>query len=60
MSLIVEEWKRERNEIISALRLAKASYISNMFEEVKNTTMYWKLLKKAANPTRPKTIGPLK
>ena len=42
------------------LRLAKASYFSNMFDEVKNTTMYWKLLKKATNPTQPKTIGPLK
>ena len=31
-----------------------------MFDEVKNTTMYWSLLKKARNPTRPKTIGPLK
>ena len=31
-----------------------------MFDEVKNTTMYGKLLKKATNPTRPKTMGPLK
>ena len=31
-----------------------------MFDEVKNTAMYWKLLKTATNPTRPKTIGPLK
>ena len=52
-SLIVEEQKRERNEIISGLRLAKASNISNMFDEVKNTTMYSNLLKKATNPTRP-------
>ena len=42
------------------MRKAKASYFSNMFDEVKNTTMYWKLLKKATNPTRAKIIGPLK
>ena len=42
------------------LRLVKASYFSNMFDEVKNTSMYWKLLKKATNPTQPKTIGPSK
>ena len=42
------------------MRKAKASYFSNMFDEVKNRTMYWKLLKKATNPTRAKIIGPLK
>ena len=31
-----------------------------MFDEVKNTTMYRNLLKKATNRTPPKTIGPLK
>ena len=31
-----------------------------MFDQVKNKTTYWKLLKKATNPTQPKTIGPLK
>ena len=55
-----QEYKRARNEVTSALRIAKASYFSNMFDEVKNTTMYWKLLKKATNPTRAKIIGPLK
>ena len=55
-----QRYKRARNEVTSALRLAKACYFSKMFDEVKNTTMYWKLLKKATNPTRPKTIGPLK
>ena len=58
--LLWQEYKRARNEVTSALRLAKASYFFNMFDEVKNTTMYWKLLKKATNPTQPKTIGPLK
>ena len=54
--LLWQEYKRARNEVTSALRLAKASYFSNMFHEVKNTTMYWKLLKKATiNPTQPKT-----
>ena len=58
--LLWQEYKRARNEVTSALRQAKASYFSNMFVEVKNTTMYWKLLKKATNPTQPKTISPLK
>ena len=31
-----------------------------MFDEVKNTTVYCKLLKKATNPSQPKTISPLK
>ena len=43
------KYKRARNEVTSALRLAKASYFSKMFDEVKNTTMYWKLLKKIKN-----------
>ena len=55
-----QEYKRARNEVTSALRLAKASYFSNMFDEVKNTTAYWKLLNKATNPTLRKSIGPLK
>ena len=58
--LLWQEYKRARNEVTSALRQAKASYFFNMFVEVKNTTMYWKLLKKATNPTQPKTISPLK
>ena len=58
--ILWQEYKRTRNEVTSALRIAKASYFSNMFDEVKNTTTYWKLLKKATNPTRAKTIGPLK
>ena len=59
--LLWQEYKGARNEVTSALRQAKASYFSNMFDEVKNTTMYWKLLKKATlNPTQPKTISPLK
>ena len=58
--LLWQEYKRARNEVTSTLRLAKASYSSKMFDEVKNTTIYWKLLKKATNPTQPKTIGPLK
>ena len=58
--ILWQEYKRARNEVTSALRIAKANYFSNMFDEVKNTTMYWKLLKKATNPTRAKIIGPLK
>ena len=53
--LLWQEYKRARNEVTSALRLAKASYFFKMFDEVKNTTMYWKLLKKATNPTQQKT-----
>ena len=53
--LLWQEYKRARNEVTSALRLAKASYFSKILDEVKNTTMYWKLLKKATNPTQPKT-----
>ena len=55
-----QKYKRARNDVTSALRLAKASYFSNMFDEVKNTTAYWKLLNKATNPTFRKSIGPLK
>ena len=57
--LLWQEFKRARNEVTSALRLDKASYFSTMFDEVKNTTMHWTLLKKATNPTQPKTIGSL-
>ena len=53
--LLWQEYKRARNEVTSALRLAKASYFSKILDEVKNTTMYWKLLKKVTNPTQPKT-----
>ena len=38
-----------RNEVTSALRRAKASYFIKMFEEVKKTSAYWKLINKATN-----------
>ena len=55
------KYKIARNEVTSALRRAKASYFTKMFEEVKKTSAYWNLINKATNRTgRSRTIGPLK
>ena len=58
-----EQWsnyKRVRNEVTSDLRKAKSSYFSNTFNEVKSSSAYWNLLKRATNPKVRKNIGPLK
>lgn len=54
------EYKKIRNEVTRALRNAKASYFSDMFNEVKNSAAYWNLINKATNPKVRKNIGPLK
>ena len=58
-----EQWsnyKRVRNEVTSDLRKAKSSYFSNTLNEVKSSSAYWNLLKRATNPKVRKNIGPLK
>lgn len=53
--------KIARNEVTSALRRAKASYFTKMFEEVKKTSAYWNFINKATyRIERSRTIGPLK
>ena len=54
------EYKKIRNEVISDIRKAKASYFNNMFNEVKDTGAYWNLIKKATNQNIKNKIGPLK
>ena len=53
-------YKKIRNEVISDIRKAKASYFNNMFNEVKDTGAYWNLIKKATNQNIKNKIGPLK
>ena len=58
-----EQWsnyKRVRNEVTSDLRKAKSSYFSTIFNEVKSSSAYWNLFKRATNPKVRKNIGPLK
>ena len=58
-----EQWsnyKRVRNEVTSDLRKAKSFYFSTVFNEVKSSSAYWNLLKRATNPKVRKNIGPLK
>lgn len=54
------EYKRAWNYVTLELRKAKASYFSKMFSEVKNTSAYWNLLRRATNPKVRKNIGLLK
>lgn len=55
------KYKIPRNEVTLALRRAKASYFTKMFEEVKKTSAYWKLINKATNRIeRKRAIGPFK
>ena len=53
-------YKRVRNSVTRALRKAKASYLTKMFGEVKNSTSYWNLVNRATNPKIRKTIGPIR
>ena len=58
-----EQWfnyKRVRNVVTSDLRKAKSSYFSTVFNEVKSSSAYWNLLKRATNPKVRKNIRPLK
>ena len=54
------EYKCARNDIICSIRLAKASYFSNLFEEVKSSSVYWNLINKATRPKARKSIGPIR
>ena len=54
------DYKRARNKVPSALRRAKALYFSKMFNEVKSSSAYWKLVKDATSSRVRKPIGPLR
>ena len=43
------EYRRIRNEITSEVRKAKDNYCKGLFDEVKSTGAYWKLIKKATD-----------
>ena len=53
------EYKCARNDITRSIRLAKASYFSYLFKEVKSSSAYWNLLNKATRPNARKSIGPI-
>ena len=53
-------FQRARNKVTSDLRRAKASYFSKMFNEVKSSSAYWKLVKDATSSRVRKPIGPLR
>ena len=56
-----KNYKQARNEVTAALRKAKASYFERMFEEVKKSSTYWKLINKATSRiVHKKSIGPLR
>ena len=54
------EYKCARNDVTRSIRLAKASYFSNLFKKVKNSSVYWNLLSKATSPKARKSIGPIR
>ena len=54
------DYKKVRNKVTSDLRRAKALYFSKMFNEVKSSSAYWKLLKNATISRVRKPIGPLR
>ena len=43
------EYRRIRNEITFEVRKAKGNYYKSLFDEEKNTSVYWKLIKKATD-----------
>ena len=53
-------YKIARNKVTSVLRRAKALYSSKMFNGVKSSSAYWKLVKDATSSRVPKPIGPLR
>lgn len=53
-------YKRARNDVTRAITTAKSSYFSQKLSEAKNTTSYWKRIKRATNPQVRETIGLLK
>ena len=53
------EYKCARNDVTRSIRLAKASYFSNLFKEGKSSSVYWNLLNKATRPNARKSIGPV-
>ena len=54
------EYKRLRNDVTRSKHQAKASYFSDFFSEVKNTSAYWNLVTEATNPKARKSIRPIK
>ena len=54
------DYKRARNKVTSDSIRAKASYFSKMFNEVKSSSAYWKLVKDATSSKVRKPIGPLR
>ncbi|XP_068712956.1 uncharacterized protein [Montipora foliosa] len=55
------KYKKARNEVTAALRKAKASYFTKMFEEVKKSSAYLNLINRARSCTKHKsTIGPIR
>ncbi|XP_068689637.1 uncharacterized protein [Montipora foliosa] len=54
------DYKRARNKVTSDVRRAKALYFSKMFNEVKSSSAYWKLVKDATSSRVHKPIGPLR
>ena len=54
------DYKRARDKVTSDLRRAKALYFSKMFNEVKSSSAYWKLVKDATSSRVHKPIVPLR
>ena len=54
------EYKRAQNDVTRSIRLAKASYFSNLFKEVESSSAYWNLVNKATKPNARKSIGPIR
>ena len=48
-AVLWSEYRKIRNEITSEVRRAIVNYYRGLFDEVKSTRSYWKLLKKAMN-----------
>ena len=44
--LLWDNYKRLRNKVSTMTKKAQADYYSNLFDDVKSTAAYWKLLKK--------------
>ena len=54
------DYKKARNKVTSDLRRAKDLHFSKMFNEVKSSSAYWKLVKDAISSRVRKPIGPLR
>ena len=47
-----EDYRSLRNKVSTMTKRAKAEYYSNLSDEVKTATAYWRLLKKAPGTTK--------